>query len=106
MRMVLKIGALRGNISARHSVGLIEYEFGNHELGIRHYKIAAEAGMQPSLDCLKSNFTCSGNGKLPGREFISKKEMERINRAGHEVQDMVKSEEREKYLEEGEEWTC
>ena len=47
------VGALRGCIGARHKIGLSEYESGNYEIGIRHWKIAAEAGMQPSIDILK-----------------------------------------------------
>ena len=84
-RMLFEIGALRGNISARQTIGMIEYELGNFELGIRHWKIAAEAGHQLSLDCLKSIF--SANSKLPGNEFISKEELDQIYRMCHEAQE-------------------
>ena len=47
------VGALRGSIFARHEIGISEYESGNFEIGIRHWKIAAEAGMQQSIDMLK-----------------------------------------------------
>ena len=91
-----RVGALRGNIAARHNIGNFEYnDLGNHEIGIRHWKIAAEAGFQPSLDSLKKIY--NADGKEPGKEFISKDYLESIYRAGHGAQIEVKSEEREKH---------
>jgi len=91
-----RVGALRGNIVARHNIGNFEYnDLGNHEIGIRHWKIAAEAGSQPSLDSLKKIY--NADGKEPGKEFISKDYLESIYRAGHGAQIEVKSEEREKH---------
>ena len=88
------IGALRGDIVARHNIGVSEYfEVGNHEIGIRHWRIAAEAGYQPSLDVLKMVY----NGKIPGKEFISKEGMDSLYRVCHDAQEEVKSEEREKH---------
>lgn len=101
-----KIGALRGHIISRWCVAMAEYDHGNHEVGIRHFKIAAEAGMQPALDELKKIF--SANGKLPGKEFISKEELDTIYRMCHEAQEDIKSEEREKHFTEEEKrrgWT-
>ena len=89
-----RVGALRGSIVARNNIGVSEYIFfGNHEIGIRHWKIAAEFGYQKSLDALKKIY----NGKMPGKEFISKEEMDTVYRSGHEAQMEVKSEEREKH---------
>ena len=35
-----RIGALRGSVIARHNIGFYEYKnLGNHEIGIRHWKI-------------------------------------------------------------------
>ena len=91
-----RIGALRGDIRARHNIGYSEYyNLGNHEIGIRHWKIAAEAGYQPPLDQLKRIY--NADGKSPGKEFISKEEMDAVYRSGHEAQMEVKSEEREKH---------
>ena len=93
-----KAGAILGNVQSRHNIGCVEYfDFGNHELGIRHWKIAAEAGSQPSLDALKAIY--NADDKEPGKKYISKEDMDRIYRAGHEAQEMVKSEEREKHLD-------
>ena len=61
-----RIGALRGDIAARYSIGYSEYFIlGNHEIGIRHWKIAAEAGHQPSLDMLREMYNADDD--LPGR---------------------------------------
>ena len=91
-----RVGALRGDIYARNNIGVSEYyNLGNHEMGIRHWKIAAEAGYQDSLDDLKKNF--NADGKLPGKKFMSNEEMDTIYRSGHEAQMEVKTEEREKH---------
>ena len=90
-----RVGALRGEIVARHNSGCFEYLSGNHEIAIRHWKIAAEAGYQKSLDVLRDIY--NANGKKPGKEFISKEEMDTAYRSGHEAQMEVKTEEREKH---------
>ena len=90
-----RVGALRGDIVARHNIGKSEYDSGNHEIGIRHWKVAAEAGSQPSLNALKSIY--NANGKELGKEFISKECMDSICRVCHDAQEEVKSEEREKH---------
>ena len=93
--MFHRVGALRGEIVSRHNTGNSEYNLGNHESGIRHWKIAAEAGYQNSLDNLKKIY--NANGKYPGKEFISKEEMDTIYRSGHGAQMEIKTEEREKH---------
>ena len=90
-----RIGALRGDIYSRNNIACSEYNLGNHEIAIRHWKIAAETGMQESLDALKEIF--NADGKTPGKEFISKDEMDTVYRSGHEAQMEVKTEEREKH---------
>jgi hypothetical protein len=91
-----RIGALRGHIVARNNIAYSEYNnLGNHEIGIRHWKIAAEAGCQHSLDALKKIY--NADGKMPGKQFISQEEMDTVYRSGHEAQMEVKSEEREKH---------
>ena len=91
-----RVGALRGHIVARHNIGNSEYHaLGNHEIAIRHLKIAAEAGYQPSLNALKVIY--NADGKHPGKEFISTEYLESTYRACHEAQMEVKSEEREKH---------
>ena len=90
-----RVGALRGHICARYNIGCSEYNSGNHEVAIRHWKIAAEAGYQPSLDSLKKIY--NADGKEPGKEFISKEEMNRVYRTGYGAQMEMKTEEREKH---------
>ena len=89
-----KIGALRGHMLSRLGIAMTEYKLGNNEAGIRHWKIAAEAGMQPALDKLEEIL----NEKLPGKEFISKEELDNLHRMCHKAQEEVKTDEREKYL--------
>ena len=89
-----RVGALRGAIVARCNIGCTEYNSGNHELGIRHWKIAAKAGHQPSLNALRDVY----NKKASGQEFISKDYLDKVYRACHEAQMEVKSEEREKHI--------
>jgi hypothetical protein len=91
-----RVGALRGDILALHNIGISEYDSGNHEAGIRHWKIAAEGGSQPSLDVLKKIYN-DADGEMPGKEFISKEYLESTYRACHKAQMEVKSEEREKH---------
>ena len=91
-----RVGALRGEIAARHNIGCFEYDdLDNHEIGIRHWKIAAEGGSQPSLNALKGIY--NADGKMPGKEFISKECMDRLYRVCHDAQEEIKSEEREKH---------
>ena len=91
-----QIGALRGESTFRHNLGSYEYEEGNYEIAIRHWKIAAEAGMQPALNSLKGIFNAAG--EEPGKEFISKEGLDRIYRACHVAQEKLKSEGRERHL--------
>ena len=92
------ISAIRGNINARHNFGCFEYAADDYEAATRHWKIAAEAGFQPSIDNLRGIY--NANGLKPGKDFISKDDMDKIYRAGHDAQEEVKSEEREKHLKE------
>ena len=97
-----RMGALRGDVVCRHIIGQVEYDKGNYELSIRHWKIAAEAGSQPSLDELKAIY----HSKKPGKEFISKEGMGRVYRLCHSAQEAVWSEEREKYRKDDDDWKC
>jgi hypothetical protein len=95
-----RVGAQRGCVVARHNIGTHEYyDLHNHEIGIRHWKISAEAGDQDSLDALKNIY--NANGKRPGKEFISKDCMDSLYRVCHDAQEEVKSEEREKHCNGG-----
>ena len=90
-----RVGALRGDVYARNNIGYANYDLGNHEIAIRHWKIAAEAGYQISLNALRNIY--NADGKVPGKEFISKEYLDFAYRACHGAQMEVKSEEREKH---------
>ena len=81
-RFIERVGALRGEILVRHNIGHSEYfDLVNHEIAIRHWKIAAEAGHQPSINVLKDIY--NADGKTPGKEFITKDYLESVYRAYH-----------------------
>ena len=88
-----RVGALRGCAIARHNIGSSEYDLGNYEIAIRHWKIAAKAGYQKSLNALRDIY----NKKVSGNEFISKEYLDSTYRACHEAQMEVATEEREKH---------
>ena len=92
-----KAGAVRGCITGRWNIGLLDYEAGKCEEGIRHFKIAAEAGFQQALDKLKKIFLA--NGQEPGKEFITKTYLDRTFRICHAAQKEVESEERKKHCD-------
>ena len=93
--MFTKVAAVRGCIQGHHNLGAYECQRGNHEAGIRHWKIAAEGGSQISLNALKTIYNT--DGKMPGKEFISKDDLDNLYRACHEAQEEVSSEERMKH---------
>ena len=91
-----RAGAIRGLVAARHNVGCSEYyDFGNYELGIRHWKVAAKAGYQMSLNSLRKVY--NSGGMMPGKDFISKSELDNIYRLCHQAKEEVNSEERQKH---------
>ena len=92
-----KAGAIRGDICSRSLIGLHEYRIGNHEEGIRHWKIAAEGGYQLALEMLKEIFLA--NGFTPGKEFITKEYLDRAFRICHEAQKEVESDARKKHCD-------
>ena len=98
------VAAVRGCVVSRNNIGVAEYNSENYELGIRHWKIAAEAGNQIPLDALKRVY--NADGKLPGLEFIDKDDLDEICRKCHEAQEMRKSPEREKHFHEEDMWKC
>ena len=87
-----RVGALRGDVAARHNIGVSELKLGNYEFAIRHWKIAAEAGLQSSLDELTISYN------MPGKDFITKEYLDFAYRACHEAQMEVESEERKKHF--------
>ena len=75
--LFIRIATARGDIQARYSLGLHEYnDLGNHEVGVQHFKIAAEAGHKNAFDALKR--LVDTDRHVPGKEFITKDELDKI----------------------------
>ena len=85
-------------------IGDYEYTAQACETAICHWKIAAEAGNQQSLNKLKTIFYAKG--KLPGKEFISKDELDKLYRVCYEAQMEVQSDSREKCAVDPDDMRC
>ena len=90
-------GAMRGDVISRHIFGSVAYNAGCYEQGICHWKIAAEAGFQPALDRLKEIFLA--NGRVPGKDFVTKKYLDEAFWICHQAQKEVESDERKKHCD-------
>ena len=77
-----ELAAMKGNVDARHNLGLLEGKAGNHDRAFKHFLIAAKAGYNKSLDVVKDGFM---NG------LVTKHEYEITLRAYHERQTEMKS---------------
>ena len=51
-----EIAAMKGEVSARHNLGVVEEKAGNHQRAKKHYILAARAGEKDSLDKVKDGF--------------------------------------------------
>lgn len=99
-------GAMRGDVISRYIFGSIAYNAGCYEQGICHWKIATEGGFQAALDQLKKIFLA--DGRMPGKEFITKEYLDKAFRICHEAQKEVESDERKKHcdVEEYDDYRC
>ena len=52
-----ELAAIKGDADARHNLGINEKEAGNTERALKHYMIAASAGDNDSLDCIKDMYS-------------------------------------------------
>ncbi|EJK57427.1 hypothetical protein THAOC_22531 [Thalassiosira oceanica] len=48
---------MKGHVISRHSLGIIEFNNGNHELAVEHWMISAKMGYEDSLNEIKEMFT-------------------------------------------------
>jgi tetratricopeptide (TPR) repeat protein len=64
----LEEAAIGGHPNARHNLGAIEHENGNHERAVKHWIIAANLGNDGSLDALKS---CYKDGLISKEDFAA-----------------------------------
>ena len=79
----VELAAMNGNVDARHCLGLLEQQVGSYQRAMKHYKLAARAGLPESLDRIKDGF-------MEG--VVSKGEFEQTLRTFHECQTEMKSE--------------
>ncbi|KAL7524588.1 hypothetical protein ACHAWF_001007, partial [Thalassiosira exigua] len=87
-----EIAAIGGNLDARHNLGIMEIDAGNSNQDIRmikralrHFAIAARAGMEPSLDPIKKGFSLG---------YVTKDEYATILRAYQESKEEMDSDAR------------
>ena len=84
-----EIAAMKGYVAARHNLGLIEGNAGNHHQAMKHFLIAARAGSKLSLDNVKKVYT---------EGFVTKDEYANTLRAYQKSQDEMKSDAGDKAL--------
>ena len=82
-----ELAAMNGDVYARHNLGCEEYEAGNHHRAYKHYILAAKAGVNESLDAVKTGF-------MDG--IVTKDEYANTLRAYQQQHDEMKNEDRDK----------
>ena len=82
-----ELAAMMGDVIARYNLGVLESNAGNYHRAYKHYMVAANSGVRPSLDEIKKGFT---------KGFVTKDEYASTLRAYHESQTEMKSEARDK----------
>lgn len=81
-----ELAAMMGHVIARHNLGWMEGEAGNHQRAKKHFINAARAGFKQSLNNVQSGYKCG---------FVTKDEYADTLRAYHERQNEMKSDARE-----------
>ena len=82
-----ELAAMGGNVHARHNLGSLEGQAGNHRRAFRHYIISAKAGYTRSLEGVKQGFM---------KGIVTKDEYANTLRAHHERQKEMMSDMRDK----------
>ena len=82
-----ELAAMNGNVGARHNLGCMEGEAGNHDRAKKHFILAAKAGFKKSLDNVKG-------GYIHG--FVTRDEYANTLRAYQQRHDEMKSDNRDK----------
>jgi len=91
-RYYFEMGAMNGNIEARHMLGIIEETVGNNNRAIKHFIIAARAGLEESLEEVKTRY-------MEG--LVTKDEYANTLRMYQKRQDETKSDARDRVVELG-----
>ena len=84
-----ELAAMNGNVIARHNLGCMEYNAGNHQRAFKHFIISAKTGDKGSLDNVKQGYTIG---------HVTKDEYANTLRQYQKSQDEMKSEARDKAL--------
>lgn len=82
-----ELAAMGGNIYARHALGCLEGNAGNHKRAMKHFILGARSGEAACLGDVKTGYT---------RGFVTKDEYATTLRAFHERQKEMKSDARDK----------
>ena len=82
-----ELAAIGGHASSRHNLGALERQAGNTRRSIKHFKMAAEAGYELSMDQIKKDFVTREVNLETYRE---------ISQAYKKAEDEIKSEPRER----------
>ena len=82
-----ELAAMNGDVEARHNLGCMEGQTGNHKQAMKHLMISASAGLKESLDGIK-------NGYVKGR--VTKEQYTNALREYQKSQDEMKSDARDK----------
>ena len=86
-KQYFELAAMKGYVKARYNAGALEGKAGNHHRAFKHFIIAARAGHEESLIMIKEGFT---------KGDITKEEYANTLRAYQNIQDEMKSDDREK----------
>ena len=81
-----ELAAMNGHMKARHNLGCAEYEAGNYQRAMKHFRIAASAGFKESLDAVKEGYRVG---------HVTKEQYANTLREYQKSQDEMKSEARD-----------
>ena len=82
-----ELAAMNGSVNARHNLGGIEYNSGNKVRAMKHFIMAAKAGLKFSLDMIKYGYE---------KGYVTKDEYANTRRAYQQQQEETTSDERNK----------
>ena len=81
-----ELAAMSGSVQARNNLGVLDYEAGNYDRAMKHYRIAAKAGYKNALDVVKEGYT---------EGYVTKDQYANTLREYQKSQDEMKSNARE-----------
>ena len=84
-----EFAAKKGDPDAHFRIGLIEWDNGNHDIGIRHVRISAQLGSKKSVDFLR---------EMAKRGNLSKEELEESEKACNVAIEAMRTEERDQHI--------